>query len=308
MGYLKILILGNSGFIGTNLFNYLKENSNYNIITTTINQKLCNAFTYYFNLLDKDSWESIVELNADVFINATGYGVVKLETNIDLMYDINYIMLTDFLEFLESNSNETNFIQFGTAFEYDLNIEKITEETQCIPKTHYGISKFLTSNFILNRNCRRVRYLVLRPFALFGPYENSSKIIPYLINSQLKNEAVNLSSGEQFRDYLFVEDLCRFILEICSKDFNALPRLMNIGSGNQISIKELGNIIAENIESFNSTLWKWNSIPYRANEGNKFYNYSKLAFENGLKNTELAKGIKKTIQFYRELRTGEAAK
>lgn len=305
---MKVLILGNNGFIGTNLFNYLKENSKHNIITTTIDQKLCNPFTYYFNLLDKDSWGSIAELNSDVIINTTGYGVVKLETDIDLMYDINYIMLTAFLEFFESNSNRTNFIQFGTAFEYDLNIEKITEDTPCIPKTHYGISKFLTSNFVLNRKCDHVRYLVLRPFALFGPYENISKIIPCLINSQLKNEVVNLSSGGQIRDYLFVEDLCHFILDICSKDFNTLPKLMNIGSGKPISIKALGNIIAESIGTFNSALWNWNSIPYRANEGNTFYNYSKLAFEYGLKKTELSSGIKKTIKFYKEFITSEAAK
>jgi nucleoside-diphosphate-sugar epimerase len=305
---LKVLILGNNGFIGTNLFNYLKENSKHNIITTTIEQKLCNPFTYYFNLLDKDSWGSIVELNSDVIINTTGYGVVKLETNIDLMYDINYMMLTAFLEFLESSSNATNFIQFGTAFEYDLNIEKITEDTPCIPKTHYGISKFLTSNFILNRKCDHVRYLVLRPFALFGPYENNSKIIPYLINSQLKNEVVKLSSGEQIRDYLFVEDLCSFILELCSKDFNTLPKLMNIGAGKPISIKELGNIIAQNIGDFNSKLWEWSRIPYRANEGDTFYNYSKLAFENGLRPSELSKGIRKTIQFYREFITGAHTK
>lgn len=96
-------------------------------------------------------------------------------------------------------------------------------------------------------------YISLMPTNLYGPSDNfdlkTSHVLPAMIrkfhDAKLNNHAsVHLwGSGSPMREFLHVEDLAeavRFTLEIKKKD---LPDLLNVGTGKDITIKELANTI-----------------------------------------------------------------
>ena len=81
---------------------------------------------------------------------------------------------------------------------------------------------------------------ILRPFNCFGPRQSNRAIIPRIIN-QLKTNPNNLKLGNLYpkRDYTYVEDAAEAFYQVVKARKNTLGEIINIGSGKDISIKEL---------------------------------------------------------------------
>jgi len=289
----KVLVLGATGFVGSHIF----EDLNITFETFGSTRKLNSNIQIQFDITDENTWSSIIEIDPTVIINCIGYGVVKNELDIKQMIDINYLQSVKLFEFIFNKLPNTFLIHIGTAFEYSLNQTKLTEDSICCPQTYYGISKLMASNFLLS-NKEFVKYTILRPFSMFGPYEHESKIIPYLINAQKNKQAIPLSSGMQQRDYFFVKDLSNFIKTIINKPHSSIPNLLNIGSGKTHSLIDLGEIISSQLPDFIEDFWQWGKAPTRVGESDAFYNASDLAICNGFEISPINEGLKQTINYY----------
>ncbi len=79
---------------------------------------------------------------------------------------------------------------------------------------------------------------ILRPFNTFGPRQSLRAIIPTIISQAIHGKKIRLGNIEPRRDFLFVKDTVRGFIELakCSK---AVGKVVNIGTGRDISIREL---------------------------------------------------------------------
>lgn len=290
----KVLILGGTGFVGRNILEVLKT-KNQNVRSTSRHSNT----EIIFDIQNKTTWQNVLDFNPKYIIDATGYGVVKYQSDLDLMYDINYRLKKEFLSYAYENLEEDFFwIQIGTAFEYDLKEIHLTEDSLCSPNSHYGISKLMFSSYLKEKI--QERFLIVRPFGMFGAYEDISKFFPLLINAQKEKKVINLSHGLQKRDYIFVNDLANWMNRIIEKDECGLysSQVVNLGSGKARSLKEFSEILSTQIDNYQAALWNWGAIPSRQNENDIFYNASSKGIELGLEITPLEKAFKKTVQYY----------
>mgnify|MGYP001806728111 CR=1 FL=1 len=194
---IKVLILGANGFVGKNIASVFHKEGKIELFRTSREPKYTEV---YFDLLQKASWSSIIDINPDFIIDASGYGVVKNQTDLDSLYKVNYLLKREFIDYIFQKLPNVFWIQIGTAFEYSLEEEGLTEESGCFPKTHYGISKLLFSIYL--KEVVKERFSIIRPFAMFGEGEDISKFFPMLIYAQKKGVKVDLSDGSQYRDCL----------------------------------------------------------------------------------------------------------
>lgn len=293
---LKILLLGGSGFVGKNMFQTLS--TIFNVYTTQRN-KTSNDDSIYFDITNESTWQNLLTIDFDVVINSIGYGVVKLQRDTDTLFQINYILPMRLREYLAKKKADMFWVQIGTAFEYSLTNTEITEESETNPMTLYGISKLMFSNYLIksaNNN-----FLLLRPFAMFGQYEDNSKIIPALINAQKTNEAVDLSTGQQQRDYFFVEDFTNFIAILLEKGiYKFSQNCINVGSGSLQKLTDIADKLASKCPNYSKGLWKWGVIKQREGESPKFYNASTRCHDLGLKLTPLDDALFITVKHYWE--------
>ena len=79
---------------------------------------------------------------------------------------------------------------------------------------------------------------VLRPFNTFGPRQSLRAVIPTIISQALAGQTIRLGNLEPRRDFLFVKDTARGFIEIGKCD-QAIGRVVNIGTGRDLSIREL---------------------------------------------------------------------
>lgn len=127
---------------------------------------------------------------------------------------------------------------------------------------------------------------------------NTSHVIPSMIVKFLNNNKVTLmGDGSATRDFLYVDDLADALIFLMN-EWNS-PDIINVGSGSEISIKELSDIISS-AANFNGEI-VWNT-----KEPNgmmkKLLDNTKINSLGWYPSISLDEGIQKTIEWYK--RTG----
>ena len=88
---------------------------------------------------------------------------------------------------------------------------------------------------------------IARPFNTYGPRQSARAVIPTIIIQLLKKQKeIYLGSLEPTRDLNYVSDICRGFIALAKCD-EVLGREINIGSGEEISIEALAQLIIEQI-------------------------------------------------------------
>lgn len=139
---------------------------------------------------------------------------------------------------------------------------------------------------------------------LYGPGDNfdlsTSHVIPALIDkcldavAQGRNEVVVWGDGNATREFLYVADAAAAIL--CAAERYDEPEPLNIGSGFEVSIRELAELIARETGFEGKIVWdenKPNGQPRRRLDSSRAL--SLLGFRA---ETDLVTGLRETIRWY----------
>ena len=148
--------------------------------------------------------------------------------------------------------------------------------------------------------------IFLLPVNLYGPGDNfspqTSHVIPALIKKcvdAIKNSEPSITvwgSGKPTREFLYVDDAARAIILAAEKYNKSDP--VNIGSGVEISIKDLARLIAR-LTGFKGKILLDRSKP--DGQPRRRLDVSLAQEEFGFRaKTNFAEGLKKTIRWYRE--------
>jgi GDP-L-fucose synthase len=167
----------------------------------------------------------------------------------------------------------------------------------------YGVAK---KSVLVGAQSYREQYglhtAFLLPANLYGPRDNfdleTSHVIPALIRKMIEGEAevVLWGDGSPTREFLYVDDAAEAFVTAAER-YDA-PEPVNIGTGAEISVRELAGTIAE-LTGFNGKIvWDTsmpNGQPRRsldASKANDAFGFTA--------STELREGLEQTIAWYRE--------
>ena len=297
-----VLVTGSKGFLGSFLVKELEKLCPKKIITPSSKE---------LDLRDNSNCKKAV-LDVDIVFHLAahvgGIGLNK-ERPGDLFYD-NLMMGTQLLHEAKNASVE-KFIALGTVCSYpkfsqipflENSIwDGYPEETNA----PYGLAKKM---MLVQSQAYREQYnfksIVVIPTNLYGPNDNfdpsSSHVIPALI-SKIDNAKKNNSKsitlwgdGTPTRDFLYVEDASRGIILSADKYDDPLP--INLSSEEEISIKQLAEIISDLMKFDGKITWdtsKPNGQPRRCVSNKRAE--EKLNFKPEI---SLKEGLRRTIECY----------
>ncbi len=85
---------------------------------------------------------------------------------------------------------------------------------------------------------------IARPFNAYGPRQSSRAVIPTIITQALAQSSVKLGNVHTTRDFNYVSDIVEGFIAIAETP-STIGKTLNIGSGTEISIRELTEVIFE---------------------------------------------------------------
>lgn len=225
---INCLITGSSGFVGTNLLNHLKAIDN--IKTINLDLKISKSIK--------------ISEDVDCVIHLAGKAHdLKNVSDPDEYYYVNYELTKKlFNAFIDSNAKTFIFISSVKAA-VDSIEEALTEQTIPTPTTHYGISKLLAENYIINHPIfSNKKYFILRPSLIHGPGNKGNfnllfKLMEYGIPWPL-------GSFENKRSFCSINNLIFVIEDIISRN-DIESGIYNVADDQPVSTNELIKIISE---------------------------------------------------------------
>ncbi|MDD5005759.1 MAG: NAD-dependent 4,6-dehydratase LegB [Candidatus Omnitrophica bacterium] len=258
-----VLITGACGFIGSHLVERLLEEN-------------CNvkAFVYYnsFNswgwldTLSKDKLKNIEVFTGDIRDHNGICAVIK-NNNIDIVFHLAALIGIPFSynspdSYVETNIKGTlNILQacrncniervvvtstsevYGTA-----RYIPIDEKHPLQSQSPYSASKIgadaIAESFYRSFD---VPVVIARPFNTYGPRQSARALIPTIITQLLNNSSkIRLGSLHPTRDLTYVSDTCEGFVAV-AKCSGAIGKVVNIGSGQEITVGNLAKLIIEQI-------------------------------------------------------------
>jgi GDP-L-fucose synthase len=302
----RVIVTGGAGFLGSYVIEKLKQRGAMDIYIPAIEE---------FNLVDPNeirrmygnALKDVDPKNVVVIHLAANVGGIgaNLEHPADFFYN-NLIMGVELMHRAYKNG-VGKFVAIGTVcaypkftpvpFKEDDLWSGYPEETNA----PYGLAKKM---MLVQAQAYRQQYgfnaIFLLPVNLYGPRDNfnpkSSHVIPALIRKAVEAQArgekelVVWGDGSPTREFLYVEDAADGIVTAAEKYNGEQP--VNLGSGYEISIKNLSELIVK-MTGFNGTLaWqtdKPNGQPRRGldvSRAKKLFGWSaQVPFEEGMRRT-----------------------
>ncbi|MFW5713850.1 MAG: GDP-L-fucose synthase family protein [Brevefilum sp.] len=300
----KICVTGGAGFLGSHLQEELRQRGAENIFIPTIEK---------YNLVEGEAIQQMLQdSDPDVIIHLAAHvgGIgANREHPAEFFYD--NLMMGVQLMHLAYEAGVEKFVAIGTVCAYpkftpvpfkedDLWIG-YPEETNA----PYGLAKKM---LMVQSQAYRDQYgfnsIFLLPVNLYGPGDNfdpsSSHVIPALIRKCVEaqeageDQVVVWGDGSPTREFIYVKDAARGIALATEKYNRSDP--VNIGSGFEISIKDLAEKIARMTGFEGDLVWdtsKPNGQPRRALDTSRAREAFGFTAE-----TDFDEGLQKTIDWY----------
>lgn len=125
----------------------------------------------------------------------------------------------------------------------------ITESHPINPQSPYAASKSAADLLGISfHKSFSLPVVIVRPFNTFGPRQSARAIIPTIITQILAGyKKIKLGSLDPVRDLTYVEDTVEGFIK-AGKSGNGIGGAINIGNNNEISIRNLANLIAKIME------------------------------------------------------------
>lgn len=303
MTKITVLIAGGTGFIGSHLIQKCKKN-NWNIISLSLKKKIkkktSGITSINLNIGKKNIlYKKLSKFKIDYIINLAGHinHYEKKKT-----FESHFIGCQNLID-LAVKKKIKKFIQIGSSVEYGFSNSPISEsKTTSLRelKSIYGKSKLRSSKYLIRiSKKKRLKYIILRPFLIYGPGQTNNRLIPNTIINCLKNKNFSCSSGQQTRDFLYIDDFVNLVIK-CVQNKNVYNKIFNAGSGKPIKVKQIINKIKKIIKKGNPIFGK---ILLRKDEPLELYPKIKNAkiHLNWRPKKTLLNGLKETIKYYKNL-------
>jgi len=272
---MKIFLTGSTGFIGSHFIN-AAHNEGHDLVCLKRNNSsakinLNKEPKWVFGDLDSQLTNEFV--GCEAFVHLASHSTNPPYDNVINCVYWNVIKSIEFAE-QARNAGVKKFLIIGSGFEYGNSSKKfdfIPVDAPLEPLDAYSVSKAMSFLGFKQWAIENNIYLnYLRLFHVYGDGESPDRLWPTIQKSAEKGLDIDLTLGEQIRDFTPVDIVIRKLLK-CLEFTNVkkgMPNVENVGSGKPEKLK---TFVERSWSDLNATgAINFGARAYRANEIMRF--------------------------------------
>lgn len=244
-----ILVTGASGFIGANLFKAVAavRSDVFAAVRRGKNWRLADVKDEQLVAVDLNDFAStknmVNGLRPQTIFDCAAYGAYSFEEDGGLIYQTNFQSIVNLVGQLEGRQFAA-FVHAGSSSEYGTNCTAPAEDAVCEPNSHYAVSKVAVANYLRYMGKQKGFPCVnLRLYAVYGPYEDTSRLIPTLLRNAVAGKLPPFVDPRTSRDFIHVDDVTSaFVRAATAMQPGFYGESYNIGTGTKTTIAELAEV------------------------------------------------------------------
>ena len=297
----RIYVAGNTGLVGSALIRMLKRKGYTNIISSP---------SGHWDLRRQDEVERFFRINNPeyVFLAAAKVGGIGANSTKKAEFIYDNLMIQTNIIHTAYKTGVKKLVFLGSSCIYPKHPEIPIKEDQLMlsalepSNDAYAIAKIAGIKMCQSyRDQYGFNAISLMPTNLYGPNDNfdleSSHVLPALIRKfdEATDEVILWGDGTPMREFLHVDDLAEACYT-CMEDYDDVGHI-NIGTGEDVTIKELAETIKDVVGFDGKIVWdtnKPNGTP------RKVLNVNKIKLLGWEPKIGLREGIELTYQWYKD--------
>ena len=244
-----ILVLGASGFVGANLLRMLLAHRADVFGTSSTASPWRLEGIPAENIISGDL---LIDAGLSGLLDATrprtvfnclAYGAYSFQADASLTYRTNVDLTARLVEALQARKVH-RYVHAGSSSEYGDNAAAPTEDVALFPNSHYAVSKGAAAG-LLHFAGKKQGFpgVNLRLYSIYGPYEDSSRLVPTAVLNGLKRTPSQYVDPTISRDFVYVDDACEAFLDAALNVTEArYGESFNIGTGVQTTIGDFAHL------------------------------------------------------------------
>ena len=282
---MKILIVGAFGFLGTNIYLELKKNHQVALLVRKNSKPkiyISNKIKRFYiedkdlcNNLRNELFDFIIDCSVDYGRNTSLENIIQ--TNV-------YQPLFLIEEVLKEGAFFIAFDSYFTKKEFS-NLKYL--------EPYINSKKLFKDKAGL---LEKKKIITIQLEHLYGPYDSKNKFSNYLYSNLIENKKIKMTQGNQMRDFIYVDDVTRFIVFLIENSLTNPFKLsfFNIGSSKMTSVKEFALKMKKIINSESEI--NFGAIPFREGEQINYVSHCKKNLMGWTPQIFIDEGIKKMIK------------
>lgn len=266
----KVFITGGAGFVGSRVVRrFLKDGDQVMIFDSFKQYLMPDPKTEQPNLLGRlaDIIEKIEVVQGDtmnrdhlrrtlnrfqpdivIHMAALPLASVAVEQTEDAFQSI-LASTVNMLEIVRDFTHKCRFLYISSSMVYgDFKADKVPEDHPTDPKEIYGSFKLCGEVIVRGyMKCHKLDTAIVRPSAVYGPYDANQRVIQRFIRRALKGEALRIDGdGSMKLDFTFVDDTAEGIYLVATRK-ESMGETFNVTRGEAQSLSEVVEEIRKHV-------------------------------------------------------------
>ena len=246
----RILITGAGGFIGKHLSDALIKNGDEVYCVGLSVNNLSGRFVFMFDLRNVAEARRMIDtIKPDIIYHCAGSADVnKSVANPEEDFEGNVQITHNLLFSVKELKMECKVIFLSSAAVYGNTLKlPIAEDAERNPLSPYALHKAICEDicFYMIQNYN-MDIRIARVFSAYG--EGLKKQLLWDMYNKVVDfgELELFGTGEETRDYIYIDDLCQALILIANSDLDA-GHIFNVANGEEISIKYVAELFSESV-------------------------------------------------------------
>ena len=194
------------------------------------------------------------------------------------------------------------FVLIGTSGEYGPGVGH-REDGPIRPNSEYGATRAAATIVARAFAARHgLDVVVVRPFAVFGPFEPAYRLVPQVIHGALRGVPIRISTGDQTRDYVYLDDVIDGIACACTVA-GATNGTFNLCTGVETSVRDAALLAASLVSAEAAGRIETGAVaPIPGEMGRTSGDPSRARHRLGWQpRHDLASGLTRTVAWFRDV-------
>ncbi len=307
---IPVLVTGANGFIGSHLSRYLVNlNADVHVFVressdrSRIRDREDRLTVWHGDITD---YSSVLRCLANakpkiIFHLAAVRDVTRDIRLLDPMFSINLSGTLNLLRAVqEAGISPSCIVNTGSSEEYGKGQTPFVESQREMPVSPYSASKVASTHLAqMVHKSLAIPLVTLRPFLAFGPGQDTDMFVPSLIRHCLEKKDFRMTSGDQTRDFVYIDDIVDAYLRAALSS-SAIGEVINIGSGVEYRIRDIAEKILQKMG--NPIRLSIGAREKRQGEADHFFCCNKKANEilGWSPKIGIDQGLDRTISWFRD--------
>jgi nucleoside-diphosphate-sugar epimerase len=180
---------------------------------------------------------AVQDCRPDVVYHLAAYGAQHFQKERAAILATNLLGTANLLDALDGHHYRA-LVNVGSSSEYGHKDGPMCEDDRLEPRTDYGVAKAAATMLCQAEALKGRPVTTVRIFSAYGPYEDATRLVPYVMGCCLRGETPRVTAGGQPRDFIYVDDVVD-LLKLAAGQPATRGHILHAGTGRRQTVRDM---------------------------------------------------------------------